>query len=68
MAKTLVVRFRVSNQEIAIIKNNATAHGCPTISAFIRTVALRNELWLEQKVRETNSLVREIFTIIKKQY
>jgi len=39
------------------IRNNAQAKGFPTVSAFVRELALRNPLTTEQQVAEIHSAI-----------
>jgi hypothetical protein len=65
MAKTAMIRVRVSAKEYESIRNNAAIRGFATVSAFLRSLALERDLWLEKKVQETYHLVKEISDVLK---
>ncbi len=65
MAKTAMIRLRVSEKEYESIRNNAAIRGFATVSAFLRSLALERDLWLEKKVQETYHAVVELLKIVK---
>ncbi len=66
MVKSAMIRIRVTAREYESIRNSALARGFATVSAFLRSIALERDLWLEKRVQETYHLARQTLQIIKK--
>ena len=60
MVKLRYVQVRVTDAELARIKNNAAARGFPTASAYIRSFALDRDLWFEKKLQEIIIILRKL--------
>ncbi len=57
MPKNHRVEVLCTADELERIRNNAHAKGFPTVSAFVRELALRNPLTTEQQVAEIHRAV-----------
>lgn len=65
MVRNVVIRVRASKQELESIKNNARVRGYPTVSAFLRSLGVERDFWMEKKVQEIHFMVKEVLNIIK---
>jgi len=66
MSNTRRIDFRVSRNDYERIINNAQAKGYSTISAYLRSIALDKDIFLESKVLETNNNVKKILQVLEK--
>jgi hypothetical protein len=64
MAKARRIDLRVSPNEYERICNSARAKNHPTLSSYLRSVVLRDDLFIESKIIETNTVVKEILRIM----
>ena len=66
MAKTMMIRLRVSSLEYERIKNTVSAKGFATVSSYLRSVALEKDLWSEQKLKDIYTSVQELRSLLVK--
>ena len=66
MSNNRRIDFRVSRNDYERIINNAQAKGYATVSAYLRSIALEKDLFLESKVIETNNNVKKILQLLEK--
>ena len=64
MARVRSIRFRVSKIEYERILNNMTARGFPTVSGYLRSLALERDQWIESKIYEIHETVLETRQIV----
>lgn len=60
MAKNIMLRIRISRQEYDRIRAIAQARGHSTISSFIRSVALERDLWMEKRIQEIYTILKDV--------
>ncbi len=60
MPKIHDIRVRMSKTERETITENARAKGHSHISSYIRDLALKKDRILEEKILETNQMVKKI--------
>lgn len=70
MVNNKVISVRVTKNQHERVRNNAFAKGFKTVSAYVRSLALENDLIFEQKFNEIyNKLVRNDFKLdVKKNH
>ncbi|PIZ50560.1 hypothetical protein COY27_06785 [Candidatus Woesearchaeota archaeon CG_4_10_14_0_2_um_filter_33_13] len=65
MARFRRIEWRVNRNEYERILNNAQAQGHATLSSYLRELTLKNDLFIQQTVKETNDNVKKILEFIK---
>lgn len=65
MPSNRMIKFRVTENQYERILNNTSAYGHATISSYLRSLALERNLVIENKILETNKIIKEILENIK---
>lgn len=65
MAKTHMLKFRVSKQQSETIRIEAQAKGYVSIASYIRDLALNRNQLIETKIIETNQNVKKLLGLIE---
>ena len=60
MVKLRRVEFRVTKNEYERFINTAHAKGFSTVAAYLRSIALGNDLFTETKISEIYQMVKQI--------
>ena len=57
--KTRMIFFRVTPNQHERIRNNAEAKGHKTVSGYLRELALKKDMFFEQKILEMHKILTE---------
>lgn len=60
MAKTHLIKFRVSSIQFEKIRAEADSKGYVSLASYLRDLALNRNRFIETKIIETNQLVKRI--------
>lgn len=63
--RTSYIRMRISSLEHEELKIKLKSRGFKSISEFLRYIAFEHNIIIEQKIIETNKIVKEILEKIK---
>lgn len=64
MSTTKIIRFRVDSQQLQRIEENARMSGYGSLASYLRSASLARIPSLEQKLNETNKLLRKILEVL----
>lgn len=65
MPKNRIINFRVTSNQYESILNNKEAHGYPTITSYLISLALEKNILVDTKIMENNKMIKEILNLLK---